>query len=164
MFHGLALEVRGGREVERSGRRDGPLAPGGDLLGTDAAQYEHHLQSLPPGECAEQAPQSLGLAGAGRPDDRHTRAAADRGEPFDRLQRGVIGVELEALAGVGGGEVLVAGALRHGIRGGAVDRVHARQRGVALGLARCAQRAAHAVPGDQFAAAHLGGGDVEVLV
>ena len=46
----------------------------------------------------------------------------------------------------------------------AVDRVDADQRRVALGAPRRAHRARDAVAGDQLAAAHLRGGDVDVLV
>ena len=62
------------------------------------------------------------------------------------------------------GELLVAGAIRDRLGGRPVDRVDPHERGVALGAARRAHRAAHAIARYELAATHLRGGDVDVLV
>ncbi len=143
------------------GRR---LLPLGDLLRPGAGQHDADLEALAVLQRLEQPSQRLGLARRPGPDDRRPRALAQRREPLDRLERRVLGAQRQPLAGPGHGEVLVAGAVRDGVGGRAVDRVDPDQRRIALRAAGRADGPGDAVARDELAAAHLRGGDVDVLV
>ena len=152
----------GQRQRGRGGQRSG--LPLGGLLRAHAGEHEAELEPFDAGQRRGEAAQGLRLARQRSAGDGHTRAAADRGQPLDRLQRRVLGVELQAHRRVGARQLVVGRALGDLLGRRAVDGVHAHERRVALRAPRLAHRARDAVARDQLAAAHLGGGDVDVAV
>ena len=153
-----ALSVSSDDGLQRAGLAS-PGAPRGA-----PRRARRSLEVLLAGERAGEAAQRLGLAGPRAADDRDARAAAERREPLDRLQREVVGVQRDALGRVAARQVVVLRALGDLVGRAAVDRVDADERRVALGAARRADRARDLVARDELAAAHLGGGDVDVVV
>ena len=147
------------RRPARSHRRATPR-----LLRADGRQDHVDLEALDALHGARQALQGLGLAGVRGAGDRDARALADRGQPLDRLERRVVGPEREALGRQRARQVVEVRALGDLVGRAAVDRVDPDQRRVALRAARLAHRPADRVAGDELAAAHLRGGDVDVVV
>ncbi len=87
----LALRVGRCAERDRRHRLDAGRRPVADLLRAHARQDDAQLDPLDALQRDGEATQRLGLARAGGADDRRARAAADRGQPLDRLQRRVVG-------------------------------------------------------------------------
>jgi hypothetical protein len=124
LLHDLRLRVGRGGEAHAAALPQ--------LLGPDAREHHRDIDALERAERLGEAAQRLGLAGARRAGDHHTRALAERRQPLDRLHGRVLGPELEALARERHRQVLEAGALGDLVGRAAVDRVDADQRREAL--------------------------------
>ncbi len=80
-----------------------------DLLRPHADEHEADLEVLDALRARrEQAAQRLGLAGVARAHDHRARAAAERRDPLDRLERRILRAEREPLARPGDREIVVA--------------------------------------------------------
>ena len=130
-----AASVSDGRGLDRAG------LPVGGLLRAHAGEHEAELEALDAGQRGGQAAQRLGLARQRAAGDDHARAAADRRQPLDRLQRRVVGAELQAHRREGARQLVVGRALGDLLGRRAVDGVDAHERRVALRAPRLAHRA-----------------------
>ena len=94
----LRLGVGRDAEAELDDRLRVAGLPVADLLRAHAGEDDEALEILVAAERAGEAAQRLGLAGARAAGDDDARAAAERRQPLDRLQRRVLVVERDALA------------------------------------------------------------------
>ena len=98
----LALGVDRGREAQGSRRSHAGALPAsrGRVPRADAHEYTPAAGCPRSPESASGQPaQHLALARGRRANDRHPRAAGDRSDPLDDLDRAVVGGELQPLVG-----------------------------------------------------------------
>ena len=161
----LGLMVRALAELGDGDGFDLRGLPVGELLGARPGEHDAELDALLGGQLDRQQAQRRAAARAGPAGDGDARAAADRRVVGD-LAPSVASLAFSSNGArrERGAKVGVAGAVGNLLGGGAVDRLHAHERGVALRAPGLAGRPADAVAGDELAAAHLGRRDVDVVV
>ncbi len=164
----LRLRVGRGGEAERRGRSErGGRLPFHSAIssGRDAGEHGDALElAVDVGERGGEPAQRLALAGAGAAGDRDARAAADRREQLDRLDRRSSAPNAKRSVGKAAGSSSKRTPSETSSAGVAVDRVDAHERREALRAARRAHGPADAVAVDELAAAHLRRRDVDVVV